>query len=116
MKEYYISTNGNIMFDVDFEDKVVNEVRAEFLIDYSFIIPEDGVVYIKNKNNDCTEEIKVKKNNLLLRLYSNSAIANNKKYIVVDSEVMCQYIEEYNKFRTEKVLSDCNSCCDLKSC
>lgn len=115
MKEYYISDNGNIMFDVNFEDKTVDEVRAEFLIDYSFIIPEDGAVHIKNKDNDSTEEIKVKKNNLLLRLYSNSANASNRKYIVVDSEEMCQYIEQYNKFRAEKVLSDCVPCCDSQS-
>lgn len=118
MVKYCAKVNNANIYKVDFEKEEFESVSHYNDIDYRYIIPEDGILEITDKNGN-KKSIEVKQYDLLLKMYSTTGDYNDKEFIVIDNPELKDYyrrrIERLEADRkARKVTTEERCCCDCE--
>lgn len=119
MVKYCAKVNNGIIYKVDFEKEEFESVSHFSDIDYRYLIPEDGILEITDKNGN-KKSIEVKQYDLLLKMYSTTGDYDDKEFIVIDNPELKDYyrrrIERLEADRkARKVTTEGRCCCDCES-
>ena len=118
MVKYCAKVNNANIYKVDFEKEEFESVGYFSDIDYRYIIPEDGILEITDKNGN-KKSIEVKQYDLLLKMYSTTGDYDDKEFIVIDNPELKDYyrrrIERLEADRkARKAVSGEKVCCDCE--
>lgn len=118
MVKYCAKINNANIYKVDFEKEEFESVSRFSDIDYRYIIPEDGILEITDKNGN-KKSIEVKQYDLLLKMYSTTGDYDDKEFIVIDNPELKDYyrrrIERLEADRkARKVTTEERCCCDCE--
>lgn len=118
MVKYCAKINNANIYKVDFEKEEFESVSHFSDIDYRYIIPEDGILEITDKNGN-KKSIEVKQYDLLLKMYSTTGDYDDKEFIVIDNPELKDYyrrrIERLEADRkARKVTTEERCCCDCE--
>lgn len=118
MIKYCAKVNNANIYKVDFEKEEFESVSHFSDIDYRYIIPEDGILEITDKNGN-KKSIEVKQYDLLLKMYSTTGDYDDKEFIVIDNPELKDYyrrrIERLEADRkARKVTTEERCCCDCE--
>lgn len=118
MIKYCAKVNNANIYKVDFEKEEFESVSYFSDIDYRYIIPEDGILEITDKNGN-KKSIEVKQYDLLLKMYSTTGDYDDKEFIVIDNPELKDYyrrrIERLEADRkARKVTTEERCCCDCE--
>lgn len=118
MVKYCAKINNANIYKVDFEKEEFESVSYFNDIDYRYIIPEDGILEITDKNGN-KKSIEVKQYDLLLKMYSTTGDYDDKEFIVIDNPELKDYyrrrIERLEADRkARKVATEESCCCDCE--
>lgn len=118
MVKYCAKINNANIYKVDFEKEEFESVSYFSDIDYHYIIPEDGILEITDKNGN-KKSIEVKQYDLLLKMYSTTGDYDDKEFIVIDNPELKDYyrrrIERLEADRkARKVTTEKRCCCDCE--
>lgn len=69
MTKYCAKVKNSIIYKVDFEKEEFEVIDYFSDIDYRYIIPEDGILEITDKNGN-KKSIEVKQYDMILKMYS----------------------------------------------
>lgn len=90
MVKYCAKVNNANIYKVDFEKEEFEVIDYFSDIDYRYIIPEDGILEITDKNGN-KKSIEVKQYNMILKMYSTTGNYNDKEFIVIDNPELKDY-------------------------
>lgn len=118
MVKYCAKVNNANIYKVDFEKEEFESVSHFSDIDYRYIMPEDGILEITDKNGN-KKSIEVKQYDLLLKMYSTTGDYDDKEFIVIDNPELKDYyrrrIERLEADRkARKVITEEGCCCDCE--
>lgn len=118
MVKYCAKVNNANIYKVDFEKEEFESVSHFSDIDYRYIMPEDGILEITDKNGN-KKSIEVKQYDLLLKMYSITGDYDDKEFIVIDNPELKDYyrrrIERLEADRkARKVTTGERCCCDCE--
>lgn len=118
MVKYCAKINNANIYKIDFEKEEFESVSHFSDIDYRYIIPEDGILEITDKNGN-KKSIEVKQYDLLLKMYSTTGDYDDKEFIVIDNPELKDYyrrrIERLEADRkARKVTTEERCCCDCE--
>lgn len=118
MVKYCAKVNNANIYKVDFEKEEFESVSHFSDIDYRYIMPEDGILEITDKNGN-KKSIEVKQYDLLLKMYSTTGDYDDKEFIVIDNPELKDYyrrrIERLEADRkARKVATEEGCCCDCE--
>lgn len=118
MIKYCAKVNNGNIYKVDFEKEEFESVSYFSDIDYRYIIPEDGILEITDKNGN-KKSIEVKQYDMLLKMYSTTGDYDDKEFIVIDNPELKDYyrrrIERLEADRkARKAVSGEKVCCDCE--
>lgn len=118
MVKYCAKINNANIYKVDFEKEEFESVSHFSDIDYRYIMPEDGILEITDKNGN-KKSIEVKQYDLLLKMYSTTGDYDDKEFIVIDNPELKDYyrrrIERLEADRkARKVTTEEKCCCDCE--
>lgn len=118
MVKYCAKVNNANIYKVDFEKEEFESVSHFSDIDYRYIMPEDGILEITDKNGN-KKSIEVKQYDLLLKMYSTTGDYDDKEFIVIDNPELKDYyrrrIERLEADRkARKVITKEGCCCDCE--
>lgn len=118
MIKYCAKVNNANIYKVDFEKEEFESVSYFSDIDYRYIIPEDGILEITDKNGN-KKSIEVKQYDMLLKMYSTTGDYDDKEFIVIDNPELKDYyrrrIERLEADRkARKAVSGEKVCCDCE--
>lgn len=118
MVKYCAKVNNANIYKVDFEKEEFESVSHFSNVDYRYIMPEDGILEITDKNGN-KKTIEVKQYDVLLRMYSTTDDYDDKEFIVIDNPELKDYyrrrIERLEADRkARKVATNERSCCDCE--
>lgn len=118
MVKYCAKINNANIYKVDFEKEEFESVSYFSDIDYCYVIPEDGILEITDKNGN-KKSIEVKQYDLLLKMYSTTGDYDDKEFIVIDNPELKDYyrrrIERLEADRkARKVTTEKRCCCDCE--
>lgn len=118
MIKYCAKVNNANIYKVDFEKEEFESVSHFSDIDYCYIMPEDGILEITDKNGN-KKSIEVKQYDLLLKMYSTTGDYDDKEFIVIDNPELKDYyrrrIERLEADRkARKVTTEERCCCDCE--
>lgn len=118
MVKYCAKVNNANIYKVDFEKEEFESVGYFSDIDYRYIIPEDGILEITDKNGN-KKSIEVKQYDMLLKMYSTTGDYDDKEFIVIDNPELKDYyrrrIERLEADRkARKAVSGEKVCCDCE--
>ena len=118
MVKYCAKVNNANIYKVDFEKEEFESVSHFSDIDYRYIIPEDGILELTDKNGN-KKSIEVKQYDLLLKMYSTTGDYDDKEFIVIDNPELKDYyrrrIERLEADRkARKAVSGEKVCCDCE--
>lgn len=118
MVKYCAKINNANIYKVDFEKEEFESVSHFSDTDYRYIIPEDGILEITDKNGN-KKSIEVKQYDLLLKMYSTTGDYDDKEFIVIDNPELKDYyrrrIERLEADRkARKVTTEERCCCDCE--
>lgn len=118
MVKYCAKVNNANIYKVDFEKEEFESVSHFSDIDYRYIMPEDGILEITDKNGN-KKSIEVKQYDLLLKMYSTTGDYDDKEFIVIDNPELKDYyrrrIERLEADRkAKKVTTEERCCCDCE--
>lgn len=118
MVKYCAKVNNANIYKVDFEKEEFESVSHFSDIDYRYIIPEDGILEITDKNGN-KKSIEVKQYDMLLKMYSTTGDYDDKEFIVIDNPELKDYyrrrIERLEADRkARKAVSGEKVCCDCE--
>lgn len=118
MVKYCAKVNNANIYKVDFEKEEFESVGYFSDIDYRYIIPEDGILEITDKDGN-KKSIEVKQYDLLLKMYSTTGDYDDKEFIVIDNPELKDYyrrrIERLEADRkARKVTTEERCCCDCE--
>lgn len=118
MVKYCAKINNANIYKVDFEKEEFESVSYFSDIDYRYIMPEDGILEITDKNGN-KKSIEVKQYDLLLKMYSTTGDYDDKEFIVIDNPELKDYyrrrIERLEADRkARKAVSGEKVCCDCE--
>ena len=118
MVKYCAKVNNANIYKVDFEKEEFESVSYFSDIDYRYIIPEDGILEITDKNGN-KKSIEVKQYDLILKMYSTTGDYDDKEFIVIDNPELKDYyrrrIERLEADRkARKVTTEERCCCDCE--
>lgn len=118
MVKYCAKINNANIYKVDFEKEEFESVSHFSDIDYRYIIPEDGILEITDKNGN-KKSIEVKQYDMLLKMYSTTGDYDDKEFIVIDNPELKDYyrrrIERLEADRkARKAVSGEKVCCDCE--
>lgn len=119
MVKYCAKVNNANIYKVDFEKEEFESVSHFSDVDYRYIMPEDGILEITDKNGN-KKTIEVKQYDVLLKMYSTTDDYDDKEFIVIDNPELKDYhrrrIERLEADRkARKVATNERSCCDCES-
>lgn len=112
MIKYIAKQTGSSIFGVDFQKEEFDELNPSSMIDYMYLIPEDGELNITN-NDGSKKVMTAKKNNILLKMYSASNNYSDKEFIVLDcagSAELADYCRRLKEFTDNQC--KCKTTCD----
>lgn len=114
MINYIADAKYSEIYKVDFDNKKFNrftsyEGNGRPMIDYSYRIPEDGLFTV-TKHDGKEESFEVKKNDLVLRLYSIGKEYYNKEYIVINDPKLKDYYDRYDEYEQERIREERKEC------
>lgn len=112
MIKYCAKVNNANIYKVDFEKEEFESVGYFSDIDYRYIIPEDGILEITDKNGN-KKSIEVKQYDMLLKMYSTTGDYDDKEFIVIDNPEL----KDYYRRRIERLKADRKAergCCDCE--
>lgn len=118
MVKYCAKINNANIYKVDFEKEEFESVSYFSDIDYRYVIPEDGILEITDKNGN-KKSIEVKQYDLLLKMYSTTGDYDDKEFIVIDNPELKDYYRrrierlEANR-KARKVTTEKRCCCDCE--
>lgn len=118
MVKYCAKVNNANIYKVDFEKEEFESVGYFSDIDYRYIIPEDGILEITDKNGN-KKSIEVKQYDMLLKMYSTTDDYDDKEFIVIDNPELKDYYRrrierlEANR-KARKVTTEERCCCDCE--
>lgn len=101
MVKYCAKVNNANIYKVDFEKEEFESVSYFSDIDYRYIIPEDGILEITDKNGN-KKSIEVKQYDMLLKMYSTTGDYDDKEFIVIDNPEL----KDYYRRRIERLEAD----------
>lgn len=101
MVKYCAKINNANIYKVDFEKEEFESVSYFRDIDYRYIIPEDGILEITDKNGN-KKSIEVKQYDLILKMYSTTGDYDDKEFIVIDNPEL----KDYYRRRVERLEAD----------
>ena len=101
MVKYCAKVNNANIYKVDFEKEEFESVSHFSDIDYRYIMPEDGILEITDKNGN-KKSIEVKQYDLLLKMYSTTGDYDDKEFIVIDNPEL----KDYYRRRIERLEAD----------
>lgn len=118
MVKYCAKVNNANIYKVDFEKEEFESVSHFSDIDYHYIMPEDGILEITDKNGN-KKSIEVKQYDMLLKMYSTTGDYDDKEFIVIDNPELKDYyrrrIERLEADRkARKVTTEERCCCDCE--
>lgn len=118
MIKYCAKVNNANIYKVDFEKEEFESVSYFSDIDYRYVIPEDGILEITDKNGN-KKSIEVKQYDMLLKMYSTTGDYDDKEFIVIDNPELKDYyrrrIERLEADRkARKAVSGEKVCCDCE--
>lgn len=118
MVKYCAKVNNANIYKVDFEKEEFESVSHFSDIDYRYIMPEDGILEITDKNGN-KKSIEVKQYDMLLKMYSTTGDYDDKEFIVIDNPELKDYyrrrIERLEADRkARKAVSGEKVCCDCE--
>lgn len=118
MVKYCAKINNANIYKVDFEKEEFESVSHFSDIDYRYIIPEDGILEITDKDGN-KKSIEVKQYDMLLKMYSTTGDYDDKEFIVIDNPELKDYyrrrIERLEADRkARKVTTEKGRCCDCE--
>lgn len=118
MVKYCAKVNNANIYKVDFEKEEFESVSHFSDIDYRYVMPEDGILEITDKNGN-KKSIEVKQYDLLLKMYSTTGDYDDKEFIVIDNPELKDYyrrrIERLEADRkARKVTTEERCCCDCE--
>lgn len=118
MVKYCAKVNNANIYKVDFEKEEFESVSHFSAVDYRYIMPEDGILEITDKNGN-KKTIEVKQYDVLLKMYSTTDDYDDKEFIVIDNPELKDYyrrrIERLEADRkARKVATNERSCCDCE--
>lgn len=118
MVKFCARVNNANIYKVDFEKEEFESVSYFSDIDYRYIIPEDGILEITDKNGN-KKSIEVKQYDMLLKMYSTTGDYDDKEFIVIDNPELKDYyrrrIERLEADRkARKAVSGEKVCCDCE--
>jgi hypothetical protein len=118
MVKYCAKVNNANIYKVDFEKEEFESVSHFSDVDYRYIMPEDGILEITDKNGN-KKTIEVKQYDVLLKMYSTTGDYDDKEFIVIDNPELKDYyrrrIERLEADRKErKVAMNDKSCCNCE--
>lgn len=118
MIKYCAKVNNANIYKVDFEKEEFESVSYFSDIDYRYVIPEDGILEITDKNGN-KKSIEVKQYDMLLKMYSTTGDYDDKEFIVIDNPELKDYyrrrIERLEADRkARKAVSGERVCCDCE--
>lgn len=101
MVKYCAKVNNAKIYKVDFEKEEFESVGYFSDIDYRYIMPEDGILEITDKNGN-KKSIEVKQYDLILKMYSTTGDYDDKEFIVIDNPEL----KDYYRRRVERLEAD----------
>lgn len=101
MVKYCAKVNNANIYKVDFEKEEFESVSYFSDIDYCYIIPEDGILEITDKNGN-KKSIEVKQYDMILKMYSTTGDYDDKEFIVIDNPEL----KDYYRRRIERLEAD----------
>lgn len=114
MVKYCAKVNNANIYKVDFEKEEFESVSHFSSVDYRYIMPEDGILEITDKNGN-KKTIEVKQYDVLLRMYSTTGDYDDKEFIVIDNPELKDYyrrrIERLEADRKEREAAMNEKCC-----
>lgn len=114
MVKYCAKVKDANIYKVDFEKEEFEHIGYFSDIDYRYIIPEDGVLEITNKDGN-KESIEVKQYDMVLKMYSTTGNYEDKEYIVIDNPELKDYyrrrVERLEADRKEREVTINEKCC-----
>ena len=118
MVKYCAKVNNANIYKVDFEKEEFESVSYFSDIDYRYIIPEDGILEITDKNGN-KKSIEVKQYDMIRKMYSTTGNYEDKEFIVIDNRELKDYyrrrIERLEADRkARKVTTEERCCCDCE--
>lgn len=118
MVKYCAKVNNANIYKVDFEKEEFESVSHFSDVDYHYIMPEDGILEITDKNGN-KKTIEVKQYDVLLKMYSTTGDYDDKEFIVIDNPELKDYyrrrIERLEADRkARKVAINERGCCDCE--
>jgi len=118
MVKYCAKVNNANIYKVDFEKEEFESVSYFSDIDYRYIIPEDGILEITDKNGN-KKSIEVKQYDMLLKMYSTTGDYDDKEFIVIDNPELKDYYRRRIKRleadrKARKAVSGEKVCCDCE--
>lgn len=101
MIKYCAKVNNANIYKVDFEKEEFESVGYFSDIDYRYVMPEDGILEITDKNGN-KKSIEVKQYDLILKMYSTTGDYDDKEFIVIDNPEL----KDYYRRRVERLEAD----------
>ena len=101
MVKYCAKVNNANIYKVDFEKEEFESVSHFSDVDYRYIMPEDGILEITDKNGN-KKTIEVKQYDVLLKMYSTTGDYDDKEFIVIDNPEL----KDYYRRRIERLEAD----------
>lgn len=118
MTKYCAKVKNSIIYKVDFEKEEFEVIDYFSDIDYRYIIPEDGILEITDKNGN-KKSIEVKQYDMILKMYSTTGNYEDKEFIVIGNPELKDYyhrriarLEADKKAREAANNEKC--CCDCE--
>lgn len=112
MIKYIIDNKVGDMVSVD-TDNVDNTkvLRSDWMIDYTYVINNDGVVIVKD-DDEVVTKLAVKANDVLLKLYSPTG-DGKREFVVLSSDQIRDYVIRKKEFEAkQKEERKANKCCE----
>lgn len=101
MVKFYTKVKDSNIYKVNFENESFEVISYFGDIDYRYIMPEDGVLEITDKDGN-KKSIEVKQYDMILKMYSTTGDYADKEYIVIDNPEL----KDYYRRRIEKLEAD----------
>lgn len=116
MKNYYYNMKDRI-FELDSTSDFpqIEYIRAGINIVHSYRIKEDGILRVKDYNDNITE-YEVKKNDVLFLMYPNTDNYRDRSIIIIRDKQFEDYFKRLDETREAMEKNnisncDCNECC-----
>lgn len=101
MVKFCAKVKDSNIYKVDFEKEEFDVIGYFSDIDYRYIMPEDGILEITDKDGN-KKSIEVKQYDIVLKMYSTTGDYADKEYIVIDNPEL----KDYYRRRIERLEAD----------